>query len=298
MGPGRFLLNCGHGWPGVGLCQGIRIGGDVGPSWQGMQKAIDSTMQYLYLNTIAFYTDPDVVCVREPLTLDQARVWATLVGVTGQLLMASDKMHELPEERVELLRRIFPVADIHPMELCPLDAEAKPCIFDVKVNLPAAGEWDVVALFNWGEQERTFDLDPARLGLDPDAAGWICMDGWTGEHLGTGDGRLSIEAPPTACRVVTYWPDLGRPQFVGASRHLTQGATDAISVKWDPARLRLSGTLDVTGGDPTRVRVHVPAGWRPATRGATLNGRIIELDVSRPKNGRARWRVAFEPAAA
>ena len=295
MGPGRFLLNCAHGWPSVGLCDGIRIGGDVGLSWAGMQSAIASTVQWLYLNTLAFYTDPDVVCVRDPLGFEQAKVWATLVGITGQLLMASDKMYELPDERVELLRRIFPVADIHPMELYPLDAAARPGLFDLKVRKPGVGDWDVAALFNWSETEpKAFELSPAKLGLG--GASWICLDAWSGELLHRGDGALKVEVPPAACRVVSYWPDLGRPQFVGTSRHLTQGAVDVEALKWDEASLTLTGTSQVVGGDPYRVRIHVPDGYRVATKGVEQRGALAELRIERDKNARIRWQMEFARA--
>lgn len=210
-------------------------------------------MHWLYLNTIAFYTDPDVVCVREPVPFEQARLWTTLLGITGQLLMTSDNMYELPEERIELLRRIFPVGDIHPMEFYLL--EAKPSIFDLMVSKPGVTEWDVVALFNWDEsRSRRFELSPTRLGLET-GGWWICLDGWTVELLHRGVGGVCVEVPPTACRVISYWRDLGRPQFVGTSRHLTQGADDVEWVRWDPEKLRLSGSARVVGGDPYRIRI-------------------------------------------
>ena len=295
MGPGRFLLNCGHGFASCGLCDGIRIGGDVGLNWAGMQPAIRSTMDWLFLNTIAFYTDPDVACVRPPLPCEQARLWATLLAVTGQLLMASDKMDELPDERVELLRRIFPVADIHPMELYPLDADAKPGIFDLKIDRPGVGRWDVVALFNWSESEpRTFELSPERLGLAGER--WICLDAWSGELLHHGDGRLALAVAPASSRTVTYWPDLGRPQVVGTSRHLTQGAVDLDRVSWDGDRLRLSGRSRVVGGDPYRIRLFVPPPYRVLTRGLEQTGPLAERIIRTDRNRKVSWRIDFARA--
>ena len=295
MGYDRFLLNCGAGWASCGLCDGIRIGGDVSLSWQGMMNAIGATMEWLYLNTLAFYTDPDVVCVREPLSLEQARLWATLVAVTGQLLMASDKMYALPQERVELLRRIFPVADIHPMELYPLDAKQKPSIFDLKLCKPAVGCWDVVALFNWDESAaRTFELSPKRLGLPE--RGWVCLDGWTGAFLRAGDGNLKVEVPAAACRAVTYWPDEGRPMFVGSSRHITQGALDVEKVAWNQERLTLSGASQVVAGDTYTVRIYVPDGFKVVSPQVAWDGRVAKLTLKSPKNRRMKWHVEFAGA--
>lgn len=293
MGPDRFLLNCGVGFESCGLCEGIRIGGDIETSWKGMQNAVRATLLWVYLNTIAFYTDPDVVCVREPLTLEQAKVWSVLLGITGQLLMSSDKMYELPEDRVELLRRIYPVADIHPMELYPLNTENRPSIFDLKVSRPEAGEWDVVALFNWSETEaKAFELSAKKLGL-AEGGSWIVVDGSTGELLHRGDGLIKLEVPTTACRVISIWPDLGRPQFVGTNRHLTQGAVDVKSVDWDEANLRLSGVSEVVGGDPYKVKMFVPEGYVVATEGVTTRGGIAELVLVSDENKTVEWQADF-----
>jgi hypothetical protein len=249
-------------------------------------------MRWLFLNTIAFYTDPDAVCVRPVLTPEHARLWATLLGITGQLLMASDKMYALPEERVELLRRIFPVADIRPMELYPLDERQMPTLFDVKVRLPGIADWDVAALFNWDRKDATtFALSPERLGLD--FKSWIGVDAWSGELLHAGEGKLELSLPPETCRAVSVWEDLQHPQFVGSSRHLTQGAVDLVALKWDPEKLRLSGRSLLVGGDPYRVRIHVPAGYRVATPGVEQKGTLAELIVRKEKSGKARWEIAF-----
>ncbi len=295
MGKGRFLLNCGGGWPAVGLCEGIRTGGDVFHSWEGMQPAVTATLQWLYLNTIACYTDPDVVMVRDPLTPDQARLWATLLGVTGQLLMASDQMYDLPDERVELLRRIFPVADIHPMELYPLTGAEKPTIFDLKVTLPNVGQWDVAALFNWSDAAQAVTLTPARLGLTGDA--WLALDAWNGTLLHDGDGTVTVEVPAQGCRVVSLWRRQDVPHFVGTSRHLTQGAVDVKSVEWDAKKRRLTGVSHVVGGDPYRVYLYVPDGYTVAGENITQEGRLATLTLRRDANEKVTWQVLFERAS-
>ena len=102
--------------------------------------------------------------------------------------------------------------------------------------------------------------------------------------------------PPAACRVVSYWPDLGRPQFVGTSRHLTQGAVDVEALRWDEASLSLAGTSQVVGGDAYRVRIHVPEGYRAATKGIEQRGSLAELRIERKTNTRVRWQVEFARA--
>jgi len=118
IGPNRFLLGCwGTPLEGAGIYNGSRTGGDIVPSWEGFLVAAQATMRYYYLHNILWYCDPDVLLVRYPLTLDMARAWASLQGLTGQALMASDRMYDLPAERVEILKRVYPAVDIRPLDL-------------------------------------------------------------------------------------------------------------------------------------------------------------------------------------
>ena len=295
IGPERFLLNCGSDYTSCGICHGMRTGGDIDlrSGWAGMRPAIHATLEWLWLNTYAFYTDPDAVCVRAPLPFAQAQLWATLLGITGQLLMASDRMYALGDDRVELLRRIFPVADIHPMELYPLDIHVPPRIFDLKVALPKVGLWDVVALFNWSETDACIiELSPARLGLR--GAQWICLDVWAGALLSSGNGYLSIELPAMSTRVIAYWPRLGHPQVIGSNRHLTQGAVDLLAVRWDASRLTLSGASRVVGGEAYHLRIFIAEGYHALSPALSLNGEVAELTLNSPVNAEMEWIVYFE----
>ena len=293
MGPQRYLLNCvcGCGWAGFGLSEGMRTGGDVELSWEGLLNGISCTLDALFLNTIAFYTDPDVVCVREPLPFEQAQLWATFIGITGQMLLSSDKMYELPESRVELLRRIYPVADIRPMELYALDSNKMPEIFDLKVNLPI-GQWDVVALFNWQDKDAEYTITPEMLGLE--AQDWICLDVWGGYLLENKNGELPIKVGAKSCRVVSYWPNLHRPQFIGTNRHLTQGSDDVTALNWDADNLTLSGNSQIVGGDSYKIRVYVPDGYAPHDSCVNRVGNLGEMVIIKDSNMSTDWKMKFK----
>ena len=156
IGPDRYLLGCwGIPLEGAGIMNGSRTGGDVVLGWGGFQVALRPTMEYYYLHNIVWYCDPDVMLVRPPLTLDQARVWATLQGLTGQALMSSDRLMDLSEERVELLRRVYPATDIRPLDLFPSERNKR--IWDLKIN-HLGRNYDVVGVFNF---------DPDKVGANP-----------------------------------------------------------------------------------------------------------------------------------
>jgi len=202
IGPDRYLLGC-WGMPieGMGLMNGSRTGGDVVLDWNGgFMLALRTTMQNYYLHNVAWYTDPDVMLVRSPLTLDQARAWATLQGLTGQALMGNDRMMDLSKERVDLLRRVFPAVDIRPLDLFP--AERNKHIWDLKIN-HLGRDYDVVGVFNYDEaKSEQISLNWKDLGL-PENVPVHVYDFWNKEYLGAWENGMTVNLSPTSCRVLT-----------------------------------------------------------------------------------------------
>src|SRR5438874_326939 len=191
IGPQRYLLGC-WGMPieGVGLMNGSRTGGDVVLDWAGgFMPALRTTMQNYYLHNVIWYTDPDTMLVRSPLTLDQARAWATLQGLTGQAIMESDRLMDLSEERVELLRRVYPAVDVRPLDLFP--AERNKHILDLKIN-HLGRSYDVVGLFNYDEAKSAqITLDWKDLGLVENTPIHV-YDFWNNEYLGAWEHGMMV----------------------------------------------------------------------------------------------------------
>jgi hypothetical protein len=157
--PAIFLSACGPVYPieSMGIVQSARLGGDNisfngsgneggVPSFWGIRTALAGMRQGFYTHNIAWYGDPDAMMVRSPLSYEEARTWASIMGLTGQLLLFGDDMAALPEERRELLKKILPVADITPMELYPATTDRH--MWMLHVARPF-GSWAVAGLFNW-----------------------------------------------------------------------------------------------------------------------------------------------------
>jgi NPCBM/NEW2 domain/Melibiase/Alpha galactosidase C-terminal beta sandwich domain len=307
IGPDRYLLGCwGIPLEGAGIMNGSRTGGDVVLGWGGFQVALRPTMQYYYLHNIVWYCDPDVMLVRPPLTLDQARVWATLEGLTGQALMSSDRLMDLSEDRVELLRRVYPATDIRPLDL--FASERNKRIWDLKVN-HLGRNYDVVGVFN-------FDTDKAEqmllkwkdLGLPGDKPVHV-FDFWNREYLGAWSAGMAVDVAPTSCRVLTLLPDNGRIQLISTSRHITQGWVDLASLDQNATGDSFTGTSKVVKNDPYELRFVFPrgtnfvvksaaarAGWRklPVKTFNHQGWAAVRMTSTRTRD--VKWEVQFAPA--
>lgn len=300
IGDERYLLGCwGIPLEGIGIMNGSRTGGDVVLGWDGFKVALKATMDYYFLHNIAWYCDPDVMLLRPPLTIEQARVWATLQGLTGQALMASDRMMDLPPERVKILKKVFPALDIRPMDLFPSKKNKR--IWDLKIN-HLDRTYDVVGLFNFKHEKReVIYVSWEELGL-PNKPIHI-FDFWEGEYLGAWEGGLSIEIPPTSCKVLTLLPDNGNIQLISTSRHITQGVAELLFLKSNGNYFE--GRSRIIKNEPYEISFAFPKGKNYIVKSVSADKAKYEFfnyqGWSRVKftpleNGVLSWKVSFSPS--
>jgi len=306
IGPDGYLLGC---WvvplEGVGLMNGSRIGADVLANWDGFKFALRATMEYYFLHNIAWYNDPDVVVVRSPLPLEQARAWVTLAGLTGQAVLTSDRLMDLSAERVELLRRVYPAVDIRPLDL--FKYERNKHIWDLKVN-HLGRAYDVVGVFNFDEAKSAPRyVSWTDLGL-PDDKPVHVFDFWNKEYLGAWEQGMTIDLPPASCRVLTLLPEADHPQLISTSRHITQGWVDLVAQSYDRATNTYSGRSKAIKNDPYELRFVYPHGANLVIKTAAAGGVAGKFPVkvsnhqgwstiefSSPVTAEVSWNVSFGP---
>jgi NPCBM/NEW2 domain/Melibiase len=309
IGPDRYLLGC-WGLPvqGANIMNGSRTGGDVVLGWGGFQVALHPTMESYYQHNIVWYTDPDVVLVRSPLTLDQARVWASIDGLTGQAVMSSDRLPDLSEERVELLRRVFPATDIRPLDLYP--TKKYKATWDLKVN-HLGRHYDVVGAFNFDSDKATQKvLRWSELGLADDKPVHV-FDFWNGEYLGAWSQGFAVPLSPTSCRVLTLLPDNGHIQLISTSRHITQGWVDLKSLQQNDADNSFAGTSEAIANDPYELRFAFPRGSNYVVQSVSARAGSQDLSAQilnhqgwaavrwKPSTTvTVTWKVTFAPSTA
>jgi len=313
IGESSYLLGCwGIPLPGVGLLNGSRTGGDIVQGWDGFLVANDAVQRWNFLHNIAWYSDPDVVLVRPPLTEGTARAWATIQGLSGQALMASDRMTDLPPSRVEMLKRVYPAVDIRPLDLYKPDNVRKP-VWDLKVD-HLGRTYDIVALFNYGTEKPLNRLISwEELGLEPNQT-YHVYDFWQGTYLGAWEGGVFLTVPPADVRVITVVREEPRPVLVSTSRHITQGWIDLVELRAGGILTRpsLAGRSRIIGGDPYTLTVGLPRGSstfrlaRVEVAGAESgpNPRVTwqthqgyaTITITSPVSQVVSWDLGFEPA--
>jgi alpha-galactosidase len=125
VGKNTFLLGCGAPMlPSVGFFDGMRISCDVAPYWGPERLRVflkdrnalctrtallnDLTRASMHRNL--WLNDPDCLLVRKKknkMTEAQTKIMASVMGVSGGMLLVSDDLTRLELERLALLKKVF-----------------------------------------------------------------------------------------------------------------------------------------------------------------------------------------------
>ncbi len=292
-GAGRaFVLGCGAPFQqSLGAVDGMRVGNDVDTTWPALQRGARAAMQRAHLHNRAWRNDPDAVLVRDPLTLEEARAWVSLVALSGQVTMASDRLDRLSDERLELLMRAMPVA---PLRGRAIDLAAEPHAPGVILCRPRE-DWWVLGLINWSDEAKRMNADLAGAGV---AGTFATYDVWAGARGADVTGHASLMVPPHAAVVLGLRRPRRMPFVLGSSRHVVQ-ALDLDDESWDARRKILRGKSISLDGRPYALTLGLPPGFKAkechANVDCTINAsspRAVTLAFAGTKDD-ISWSVQF-----
>jgi len=160
-----------------------------------------------------------------------------------------------------------------------------------------AERWWTVALINWDDAAHDVMLSGATLGLP--AGSYDVYDVWRDAPLPAVRNAVAAHLEPHTSQLWALRPTTNRPQVIGTTRHLVQGAVDVTGETWDQAARTLSAKATNLDARDYAVTISVPQGWRAESCEADAACKMEELDghvVVRWPGGDGRdvaWRVKF-----
>jgi hypothetical protein len=307
-GPGTYIAACNVAQNfrsmggAMGLVDAMRIGPDTGADWGAILPNFNLGTRLYFLHNRVWHNDPDCLMVRKPLTLTQARSFASWVAVSGSLNLVSEWLPGLPADRLDCIKRSMPNTGLAARAL------------DLFENMPARawcltnGKRHVAGLFNWdAKQPTSVRVKMDQLGLDVADSTFIGLDYWSGQLVPIDDGTVSADLPACGSSIIAVAKVVDHPQLLGTSRHITQCFVDISEEKWRDSIL--SGTCKLVGGDPTELRIFTGStrgGWEILAAGLSkqdqaegtsvstqADGRLLRVKLAAPTNREARWWVRF-----
>jgi alpha-galactosidase len=291
VGDDVFLVGCGCPLgSGIGIFDSMRIGPDVSPSWypeyRGLERvlknekglpsarnAMISTIVRSPMHRRLWINDPDCLLLRTKdtrLTRDEVQFLATVISFSGGAILVSDPLPSLSQEKMTWLSSLLP----------PLEGD-----IDVphshSTDLPTilrhslrgiAGDWTLIALLNWDDEEREISLDLGSLGLCASER-YHALDFWNARYYALESSQpLCQIIPPHGVRLFSIRARLEEPQWLGDTLHISQGS----GIKtWDVTKGSLRAFLDYGRTTHGRAWLSLPG----KLRSASVNGRSVSAGM-------------------
>jgi melibiase-like protein len=158
--------------------------------------------------------------------------------------------------------------------------------------------WTVVAV-NWEDDPLQLSVPLGALGIT--GAKFDAYDVWRDAPAQGLQDSLALALDPRSARTVAIRPAAARPQVIGTTRHVVQGAVDIAEEAWDSATRTLSAKSVNLDARPYAVTIAVPKGMRPGTCRADVPCSVKRLETGHavlqwPAGGDGRdikWELTF-----
>jgi hypothetical protein len=254
--------------------------------WTSHQTALITMGVYSHLNRKLYIADTgSLLTIDKPMPLGDAQIAVTIFGINGGQMMMGDDIDRMDEERLRMIRMVFPRLTEAPraldlFEKADLDY---PRLF----HLPVDREWDrweLLAVFNLENSTLRKTVPLERLGLDSSAS-YTVWDFWNQRFEGIKSGAISVEVPPISVKLLRIARSRDYPWLVSTDMHVRQGQAEIHDCRWDDAGLTLRIRAQRPAGHTGSVYVHAPVGWALAEpKGLWLarDGRDKSLIIRKP----------------
>jgi hypothetical protein len=294
----------------IGLVNGMRVGRDINADFKKIIPCAEMGSRLYFMHNRLWHNDPDCLMLREPLTLDQARAWGSWIGISGQLNIVSEWLPDLPDERLDIIKRSMPN---HGLCARPIDL-FESTLAQVWHLTDSTGQQrkDVIALFNWDDKKsETVRVELENLNLpDERSSTYVGFDYWANKFVSPFSGAIERELRPSSCRIISIRPLGDKPILVSTSRHVSQGIVEVTEESWNSRIKEMRGKSKVVAEDPYELRIYAPfsnASWQIGSAnvsqadnqaGVTIeskqDGPEIRVTINSPGNRTVSWKITFK----
>ncbi|MFN0124082.1 MAG: glycoside hydrolase family 36 protein, partial [Blastocatellia bacterium] len=220
----------------VGLANGAYGGDDTADAGvPGMFRVLRDNAGILaasyWLNDRVYHREVCDMSMRMHATVEEARVRAAMMTLANASISWSDELTYLPASRIRMMQQCMPAGN-PPMRPVDLLEREIPSVWHIRAK-NNAGSWDVVGLFNFGEEKTAArGLRFEQLGLDPQAE-YAVFEFWEEKFLGVLKQGVELTLPPKSSRILSIRRVNGAPQLIGTDMHLLQGFHELKELAWD-----------------------------------------------------------------
>jgi hypothetical protein len=196
---------------------------------------------------------------RSELSLDEIRAFATAVGLTGGMVVVSDRLPDLPAERLNVIARLLPPL---PVRALPDDYFTFGIPPRVQTTLDGpTGSVHLIGLFNGEDGDRDVVVRWSELGLPHGA--YHAAEFWSGAYLGASADGVTVRLAPHGAAALALRSATSEPTLLSTSFHISQGACDVTQWSYDRERGELRWCVSLGRNATGTCSVWLPVGLSP-----------------------------------
>lgn len=247
----------------IGLVDAMRIGPDFNHDGESIRTGAIRASRLYFLNGRIWWNDPDPSMLRESGksnadpsatgigSLTRARLLPSFVAISGQFFLSSDWLPDLPNDRIEIMKRCMAS---HSGTARPVDAFDKvlPSIW-LATDKKSGTSRNVIGLFNWATNSENIGCSLDWAGIDGNKT-YYAFDFWENKPLAEiSSGSIKANLPSESCQIIALREKSDHPLVVSTSQHVTQGMIDLHEENWNNETL--TGTSKIIANDPYEIRI-------------------------------------------
>jgi hypothetical protein len=280
-----LLSSSGPTYLNVGMMDAARVGNDYGEGralnpesyfypatfvingagfWTSHRAASDAMAAGYFTHRKLYLADSgNLLTVDKPIPLGDAQISATLFGINGGPMMLGDDIDRIADERLSLIRKCLPRLPecARPVDLfaCPEPDYVKTFHLHVQTGWD---EWDIVAVFNYGQDALHGKWDGGIFRDVPENASvpFSVWDFWNERYEGVKLGAFEAWVAPNSAKVLRLSRRREHPWIISTDMHVRQGQAEIEDCRWDPEAMALTLRAMRPAGEKGNVFVHVPVG--------------------------------------
>jgi hypothetical protein len=133
-------------------------------------------------------------------------------------------------------------------------------VWNLRIQNTMLGDYNVVALFNWEDEQKTISFTTAEIGVDSDSE-YALFEFWTQKSMATMKGNFAMDVPAHSVRLLAMHKVKTVPQWISSDRHVSQNAMELKEYQWKADSRTLEGRIQLIGTFPLTMQVRVPMGY-------------------------------------
>lgn len=215
-----------------------------------------------FTNRKIYVNDLNECSVDQPIPLEQARITATMFGLSGDSpMLLGDDLRTIAPERLQMLKMCLPRTRGVPVPVDLFDSTGAEggCHILKKVVETAYDRYTLAAVFNTASETETYRtrIDFAKLGCDPRKT-YRVFEFWNGEYVGTYRDSFECSVPPGSCRLFRISTARPYPWLLSTDMHIEQGNAEIKSLSYDEKTRTLQGAASRPAGESGRLIFLMP----------------------------------------